>query len=127
MSSSVEVSDQSIRSGRRTASWIVLTAMAVFATVIGVSVLFVTDDPFPRDAGVLIASFAVLGGVLALAVVLGPYRRGERWAWNTLWIYPAFLVSHVVALGTVIPDAVLAVIVAIALILGRPARTSRDA
>ena len=27
--------------------------------------------------------------VLALAIILIPFRRGERWAWWTLWLLPA--------------------------------------
>lgn len=30
------------------------------------------------------ASFAAAYGVLFLAIVLGPYRRGDRWSWWTL-------------------------------------------
>src|SRR5712692_2892542 len=32
------------------------------------------------------AAFAAAYGVLFLAIVLGPYRRGEVWAWNALLI-----------------------------------------
>ena len=32
------------------------------------------------------ASYAVAYGVLFLAIVLGPYRRGDVWAWKALLI-----------------------------------------
>ena len=38
-----------------------------------------------RVTGTWFLAFALL----ALAVTLVPYRRGERWAWTVLWIFPA--------------------------------------
>ncbi|MGN9777702.1 hypothetical protein ACTMS0_18345 [Micromonospora sp. H33] len=68
----------------------------------------------------------MLGGALGLAIILGPYRRGERWAWTALWIYPAFLVSHVITFGTIVPDAVLAGITAVALLVAMPTSSATD-
>jgi hypothetical protein len=33
-------------------------------------------------------------GLFSIAVVLTGFRRGERWAWYTMWLYPLFLVLH---------------------------------
>jgi hypothetical protein len=50
------------------------------------------------------ASYAIAYGVLFLAVVLGPYRRGEVWAWKALFatvlIQSAFVFLRVPFLGT---------------------------
>lgn len=44
------------------------------------------------------AGLAFLGfGVLVITVAGVPFRRGERWAWFTLWVVPVFmagLVAH---------------------------------
>ena len=32
----------------------------------------------------------VILGLLLLAVLLGPYRRGEPWAWKATWLLPAW-------------------------------------
>jgi hypothetical protein len=29
-------------------------------------------------------------GVLLLGILLGPYRRGDRWAWRVMWLMPAW-------------------------------------
>lgn len=48
--------------------------------------------------------------VLGIAVILGPFRRGERWAWWALWCYPAFFVIHIIAFGTFVIEAIFALI-----------------
>ena len=91
------------------ASWIVLTILGVAITAISlVSVVhaYNTGDDYGiggkrvsrvagGDAGVATAlrairgtsaSYAVAYGVLFLAIVLGPYRRGDVWAWKALLI-----------------------------------------
>lgn len=37
----------------------------------------------------------VAAGILLLAVLLVPYRRGERWAWRSMWLMPAWSLSVV--------------------------------
>lgn len=59
-----------------------------------------------RLRGTLLLGMIMFG----LAVILVPFRRGERWAWYVLWYYPLFFILHIVAFGTFIPDAILAVI-----------------
>jgi hypothetical protein len=39
--------------------------------------------------------------ILALAITLVPYKRGERWAWFTLWLLPLGWVSQFVFLPDV--------------------------
>lgn len=106
--------------GARTWPAVVLAAVALLAGVISLSVNAPMDDPFEADARVLISTFGVGMALLAAAVALGPFRRGERWAWAILWVWPAFFVVHVATLGTVVPDAPLAALTTVALLAGRP-------
>lgn len=55
--------------------------------------------------------------VLGLAVILKPFRRGERWAWYVLWYYPVFFVLHIIAFGTFIIDGVFALICVLSLLV----------
>lgn len=91
------------------ASWILLTVLGVAITLISlVSAVhaYRTDDNYGigassvskvagGDAGVATALRGIRGtsaaygagfGVLFLAVVLGPYRRGDVWAWKALLV-----------------------------------------
>ena len=91
------------------ASWILLTvlggAIVLFSVVSAVHAYWSSDD-YPiggvrvsrvagGDAGVESALRGIRGtsaaygaafGVLFLAIVLGPYRRGEVWAWKALLV-----------------------------------------
>jgi hypothetical protein len=40
--------------------------------------------------GVLKTSWSLL----VLSIILWPYRKGEKWAWYTLWLVPAVLVGQ---------------------------------
>lgn len=42
-----------------------------------------------RSQGVLLAAF----GLLMTAILVGPYRHGERWAWNVAWVLPVWAVA----------------------------------
>lgn len=33
-------------------------------------------------------------GLFSMAITLTGFRRGERWAWYTLWLFPLFFVAH---------------------------------
>ena len=101
-------------------SLIVLGLVALVTFVIGgLSPWFVDGDPtFPYAAKVLISTFAAGMTVLAIGAMTLVYRDGNRLAWYSLWAYPAFFISHVLMLGTYVPDLVLAVVAAAALALG---------
>jgi hypothetical protein len=99
-----------------------LVVMSLMSMVISISVFFV-EDPFAHDAQVLIASFGVGMGVLTLVLAVAGLSSGQRWPWLALWVMPVFFASHVVGLGTVVPDGVLLVLSAAALVATRP-RTS---
>lgn len=104
---------------RAAASW-VFAAVSVLSGVIAVSVYAPMDDPFESDAQVLIATFGVGMALLSGVIALVPFRRGERWAWGALWIWPAFFVAHLALLGTVVPDLPLALVTTAALVASRP-------
>ncbi len=70
-----------------------------------------------RLRGTLLLMVVVLG----LAVILGPFRRGERWAWYALWCYPMFFAIHIIAFGTFVIDGIFALICALSLLV--PYRT----
>ena len=38
-----------------------------------------------------LGNFMLAMGVLLAAVAAGPFRRGERWAWTTMWVIPILL------------------------------------
>jgi hypothetical protein len=33
-------------------------------------------------------------GLFSMAITLTGFRRGERWAWYTMWLFPLFFASH---------------------------------
>lgn len=98
---------------------VVLVLISLMSTLIAVSVYFV-EDPFPADAQLLIASFGAGMGALTFACAAFGLDGVQRWPWLALWVLPVFFVWHVVVLGTVVPDAVLAVVSAAALVASRP-------
>jgi hypothetical protein len=93
----------------RKTSWILLTVLGVMITLLSLVSAFHayrTGDDYAigasrvstvagGDVGVATAlrgirgtsaAFAAAYGVLFLAIVLGPYRRGEVWAWTALLV-----------------------------------------
>jgi hypothetical protein len=85
--------------------WMVLSASAALGIVAAVvttfpplyvfsSSLYEGVYPMLGALGTALVGF----NILALVVSLIPYRRGERWAWFTLWILPLGWVSQFVLL-----------------------------
>lgn len=60
--------------------------------------------------------------LFTLAIVAGPYRRRERWAWRVLWYWPATFVAHAMLYGegARAPQLAWAVVTAAVLWVGRP-------
>ncbi len=114
------------RFGIRAATGI-FVLMSILSGFFGVSVLFTTDDPFPREANALIATFAAGMAVFGIAITMTGFRRGQWWAWLALWYYPVFFVIHSFAFGTIIPDGIFAVLTTAALLLARPTRSADSA
>jgi hypothetical protein len=65
-------------------------------------------------------TFMVGTGLFAMALILGPYRRRERWAWVALWYLPALFAIHGFALGSFPFDIVPVALTTLGLVL--PAR-----
>jgi hypothetical protein len=86
---------------------------------------FQTATPDGNDMELRLRGSLALGvTILSLALIFGGYRHGHRWAWYALWFWPVFFSLHIVAFGTVMPDAILAALAVIALLL--PVRTFFD-
>ena len=139
------------------ASWILLTVVGAAITLLSlVSAVHsyrayddyaIGDSRVSRiaagDAGVAIALRGIRGtsaaygaayGVLFLAIVLGPYRRGDGWAWRTLFVaglaQAVLVLLRIPLLGTqrgVAPAAIQAVLLVVGLLLdvGRLKGTAR--
>jgi hypothetical protein len=118
---------QSHRSRARSVASSVFVVIALLSAVISVSVYAPVDDPFESDAKILIATFGVGMALLTGVIAVIPFRAGQRWAWAVLWVWPMFFAVHVIALGTVVPDGILALISAGALIASRPHGVSSQA
>lgn len=106
---------------------LVLTVLGVVCTLIAVSVWFVPkDERFDHDANALISTFGAGLGLFVIICANVGLSRGDRSAWLALWVLPAFFASHVVLLGTWVPDGVFLVVSAACLLGCRP-RAAADA
>jgi cell division protein FtsW (lipid II flippase) len=98
--------------------WVILFAGAALGIFGSVALLFPSDpsllpsDPrvpwLTRAWGITWVGF----NILALAVIVGPYRRGERWAWYALWLLPLLLLSYFVLAPHISMNLVLAIFTA---------------
>ncbi len=103
--------------------WMVLSANAVLgilaALFTGLPSLSMLADPLYRDTYPVVGALgtALVGfNVLALILILVPFKRHERWAWYALWILPLQWLSQFAFL----PDLTylaLAVLTAVGLVL----------
>jgi hypothetical protein len=74
-------------------AWIVLALIGIAILVFGliVTVWPGSSNPlFLRAIGVASIGMGFFGVMISVI----PYRRGERWAWFTLWYYPVFWSAH---------------------------------
>ena len=55
--------------------------------------------------------------VIALVVLFRGFRKGERWAWWTLWLLPLLWLSHFLFNPTTVHNLVIAIITTVGLIL----------
>ena len=81
-------------------AWMILFASAALGIFGGVALMF-PSDLTSQSARVLWLTRAwgitwVGFNIFALVLSVGPYRRGERWAWYTLWLLPLLLLSYFV-------------------------------
>jgi hypothetical protein len=103
--------------------WMILSASAllgIFAAVLTTlpplyvfsSSIFEGTYPIMGALGTALVGF----NVLALVMTLVPYKRGERWAWYTLWLLPLQWVSQFVFLPNV-SYLILALLTTVGLVL----------
>jgi hypothetical protein len=76
---------------------------------------WVTD--YTGELGKYMGTFMAGTGVFAMALILGPFRRRERWAWGVLWYLPALFAIHGFALGSFPFDIVPLAMVTLGLVL----------
>ncbi len=105
-------------------AWILLALISTLMMVFGLQMYFSTPDlnqpivgslccngrklstatPWTIDYMLELAkymgTFTVLDGVFAMALVLVPFRRRQRWAWWVLWAVPALFLVHGAVLGS---------------------------
>jgi hypothetical protein len=104
--------------------WMILAVSAVFGIVAAVMTTLPPLSWFTDP--VIVMAYSIMGAwgvtwaafnILALVLSLIPFRRGEQWAWYTLWMLPLLWPS----LFALAPDLhvylVLAIITALGLIL----------
>lgn len=72
---------------------------------------------YAGELGKYMGTFMVGTGVFAMALILGPFRRRERWAWAVLWYLPALFAIHGFALGSFPFDIVPLALVTLGLVL----------
>src|SRR5215216_4191107 len=106
-----------------TYGWMILSVSAILGIVAAVVTtlppLYVFSSALYEDAYPIMGALgtALVGlNILALVISLIPYRRGERWAWLTLWMLPLGWVSQFVFLADV-SYLVLALLTAVGLAL----------
>jgi len=123
----MEQAETTIAKGQRAYErygWMILAASAVLGIV---SALMTTLPPISWFWDPLFTSgYSIMGAwglswisfdLLALTVILVPFRRGERWAWYALWLLPLLLLAQFVLAPDLILNAVLAAIAAAGLVL----------
>jgi hypothetical protein len=99
--------------------WVVFLGLGLLWLVVGLTQVFnpegLADDEaqhitdmslseleasFPEATELVLFLFGAVGmlktswSLLVLAITVIPYRRGEKWAWYTLWLVPALLVGQ---------------------------------
>ena len=103
--------------------WMILSSgalLGIFAAVLTTfpplyvfsSHLFQNVYPIMGALGTALVGF----NILALVMALIPYRRGERWAWYTLWVLPMLWLSHFV-FSPDLPYLMLALLTTVGLVL----------
>jgi hypothetical protein len=99
-------------------AWVIYLALGLLWLVVGLNQIFLPDGLIGNDVqrvtGMSLSeleasnpvaielvrfSYGAIGNIktswslLVLAITLTGFRRGEKWAWYTLWLVPALLVS----------------------------------
>ncbi len=83
-------------------SWVTFLPGIVFYLVIGLGHILSpgTVEPSAPPTDVRLFGLGLIGLVVfGLAIIMTGFRRGEKWAWYSLWYYPIFFAS-IFALNT---------------------------
>jgi hypothetical protein len=80
--------------------WLILAVSAIFgivaALVVTVPAYYMLTHPLYQDFYPVMLAWGITWvgfNLLALTLILIPFRRGERWAWYTLWMLPLLWLS----------------------------------
>lgn len=79
--------ENSMQSTAHKVGWWTLFIIGLLMALNHLSLMFILADEF-----VLFAGWAAFN-LYALVVLYVPFRRGEKWAWNTSWLLPIFTAS----------------------------------
>lgn len=102
-------------------AWLILFVLCIFL-ILNMLFLFVApvEEIFEMDTGVAWSEFstdypdvaseylleqrllytAFLGiALFGLVIAFGGFRKGQRWAWYTMWVFPATLILTVIVLA----------------------------
>jgi cell division protein FtsW (lipid II flippase) len=105
-------------------SWMILSVSAILgivaAMIVTVPSYYVLTDPLYQDFYPIMIAWGLTWvgfNVFALILTLIPYRRGERWAWYTLWMLPLLWLSLFALAPDLLFYLVLAIFTAAGLVL----------
>jgi hypothetical protein len=120
----VVVVDRGRRSYERY-GWVILSVSAILgiiaAVLTGIPPAYMElSSPLFEGTYAVMASLAIITvgfNVFALVMIVIPYRRGERWAWYTLWLLPLMWLSQFVLAPDLRYYLVLAIMTTAGLIL----------
>ncbi len=77
-------------------SWVAFSPGILFFLAIGLGLTISpgTVEPTAPATDVRLSGLALIGlTVFSSAIITTSFRRGEKWAWFSLWYYPVFLAA----------------------------------
>lgn len=103
----------------RIAFWVVIAVTVFFLAVHLAGIFFIAEAD---DERLMFTAYAALN-LLSLIVLLGPFRRGETWAWAASWIQVLTnaVVPLIIGSDPGLQYLGLALVMAVCLLLARPA------
>ena len=124
----VHQGDMVVDGGRRRYEmygWVILSASAILgilaAALTAVPPAYMElSSPFFEGTYSVMAALGIFSlgfNLFALVVILVPYRRGERWAWFTLWMLPLMWLAQFALAPALLYYLVLAIITTVGLVL----------
>lgn len=104
-------------------AWKFFLALGLVGMAAGLSDIWIAVTFVSRQLGIAVTVIGLLMAVISAAAL----RGGQRWAWFTMWIWPAYLLADAVALanepsrgmGYAAFNGSLAMVTAVVLLLSR--------